>query len=206
MEYHFFINGQESFTFQPSRRIRQGDPLSPYLYILAANVLSCRIAKAEEDNQWQGIKICEESSPISHLFYADDSLLFLEANETQFQVAKSILEEFSLWTRQKINFTKSSLIFSLNTNHELRTSLSRQMGMNFSRRLGKYLGTQIDPGRNKSAIYNQILSAINSRTASWKEKLLSQTSRLTLIKNMTNKSYTLFNKIETFASLLKFQG
>ena len=62
--------------------------------------------------------------------------------------------------------------------------LSRILDIPFAGRLGKYLGTWVDPGRNKSLVYHQILSAIDSRTASWKSKLLSQASRLTLLKSV----------------------
>ena len=74
VEYYIQLNGQISFAISPSCGIRQGDPLSPYLYIIASNILSCMIHQSESQGLWKGIKICKEASPITHLLYADDSL------------------------------------------------------------------------------------------------------------------------------------
>lgn len=184
VEYNFQLNGQVIFTLKPSRGIRQGDPLSPYLFLLAANVLSHLISKSVDEGQWKGIKISHHSASISYPLYADYSLLFMEANHQQFLHVKRTLEKFSLWLGQKINYSKSSLVFSLNTTHEDRVSLSTLIGVHYTRRLGKYLDMIIDPGRNKQTIYDQITTAISVRTASWKERLLSQASTLTLIKSV----------------------
>lgn len=165
VEYHFMLNDKEIFALELKCGIRQRDPLSPYLYILAANVLSCLISKAVATNQWEGIQISRNSSPITHLFYADGSLLFMEATYCQFQHVKNILEKFNTWSGQKINKSKSTLIFRPNTSHTLRVQLSNSLSVNFSRKLGKNLGTYIDPGRNKQVVYDQILSAIQTRAA-----------------------------------------
>lgn len=78
LEYHFLLKWQEIFMLEPNWGIRQGDPLSLYLYILISNVLSCLISDSVALNQWKGVKISKNSCPISHLFYADDSLLIME--------------------------------------------------------------------------------------------------------------------------------
>lgn len=76
VEYHFMLNGQEIFHLEPNRGIRQGDPLSPYLFILLANVLSCQITVAVQNNLWKGIKISRNSQPISHLMLMTPSFLW----------------------------------------------------------------------------------------------------------------------------------
>ena len=60
--------------------------------------------------------------------------------------------------------------------------------MNFSSRLGKYLGTHIDPGRNKQIVYDQVLSNVQRRTATWKNQLLSQASRFQLIRSVLSSA------------------
>ena len=178
VEYNLLFNGQIASVFKPTRGVRQGDPLSPYLYIISANVLSCLICHQESQNLWNGIKLCRSASAISHLLYADDSLLFTEASTAGFSVVSQVLQKYSDLSGQIINFQKSSIIFSPNVPHNDKLRLSRTIDIPFTGRLGKYLGTWVDPGRNKSLIYQHVLNAIDSRTASWKSKLLSQASSL----------------------------
>lgn len=87
-----------------------------------------------------------------------------------------------------VNHSKSMLIFSPKTTHGQRKHLSKLLQISFAKKLGKYLGTWVDPGRKKTEIYNQVTDNINHRTASWKVRLLSQSSRLTLVKSVLSAS------------------
>ena len=152
VEYYIQLNGQISFTISPSCSIRQGIPLSPYLCIIASNILSCMIHQSESQGLWRGIKICKEASPITHLLYADDSLFFLEANIANFMHVKQILDCYCRWSGQKINKSKLILIFSPSTTHADRSGLAGILHISYSPKLGKHLGTWIDPGRQKSEV------------------------------------------------------
>lgn len=68
MEYEVLVNGSSIGRVELARGLRQGDPLSPYLFILCAKVLSRLLAKEE---RLQGIKVSKECSAISHLLYVD---------------------------------------------------------------------------------------------------------------------------------------
>lgn len=83
VSYSILINGNPSPSFCPSRVLRQGDPLSPYLFLLCAEALSGLIRKAESQNLLSGIKICRRSPVISHLFFADDSIIFDRATRNE---------------------------------------------------------------------------------------------------------------------------
>lgn len=80
-----------------------GDPLSPYLYIIASNILSCLLIYAKSSGNWNGIRIYQAAQPITHLFYGDDSLVFMKVNKRQFEIAQSIIDLFCSWLRQEIN-------------------------------------------------------------------------------------------------------
>lgn len=188
VQYKIQVNGRLSQSFNPSRGIRQGDPLSPYLFILASNVLSSLVTHLERTGHWNGIKICKKAPAISHLFYADDSLFFFEANQENVSSVKFGIDKFCHWSGQEINFSKSSIIFSPNVANRQKTMLSQILGVKFSSRLGKYLGAWIDPGRNKSNLYSHALGQIERRTALWQTKLLSQASRLQLIKSVLSSA------------------
>ncbi|CAL1379935.1 unnamed protein product [Linum trigynum] len=87
-------NGDLSQTIIPTRGVRQGDPLSPYLFVLCMERLSHRIDQAIRDNLWKPLKLSRDGPLISHLFFADDLVLFAEAGGTQVRIIKQCLDEF----------------------------------------------------------------------------------------------------------------
>ena len=74
------INGRAYGSITPSRGLRQGDPLSPYLFLICAEGFSSLLAKAEREGHIHGVSICRRAPTISHLLFADNSLLFCHAN------------------------------------------------------------------------------------------------------------------------------
>ena len=80
--FSFLINGSPFGNVKSSRGLRQGDPLSPFLYIIGADVLSRLLQRAESLGSLQGIKISPGCPQISHLQFADDLLIFSKANPT----------------------------------------------------------------------------------------------------------------------------
>jgi hypothetical protein len=79
MSYSILINGVPMGNIQPSRGIKQGDPLSPYLFILCAEVLSAQFYHADSMHLIEGVPTSPRGMRINHLFFADDSLLFCKA-------------------------------------------------------------------------------------------------------------------------------
>uniref|UniRef100_A0A8I6WS32 Reverse transcriptase domain-containing protein n=1 Tax=Hordeum vulgare subsp. vulgare TaxID=112509 RepID=A0A8I6WS32_HORVV len=67
------INGEESMSLKPTRGLRQGDPLSPYLFLLCTEGLSVLLTRAEETGNISGVKVCRDAQPITSLLFADDS-------------------------------------------------------------------------------------------------------------------------------------
>jgi hypothetical protein len=79
VSFSILINGQPTESFKPSRGIRQGDPLSPYLFIICAEVLSSLLSQAANSGWLTGVPSSPRGPRLNHLFFADDSLLFCRA-------------------------------------------------------------------------------------------------------------------------------
>lgn len=104
--YSFVNNVQVFVNVVPKRVIRQGDPISLYLYILCVEGLSAIIRKNEEVGLLHGISIARGAPSISHLLFTDDCYLFFRANETEARVMKNILTRYENMSGQAINFNK----------------------------------------------------------------------------------------------------
>jgi hypothetical protein len=79
VDYSVILNGSMIGPVVPGRGLRQGDPLSPYLFILCAEGLSALIRKAEGRGDIHGVKICRNAPIVSHLLFADDCFLFFSS-------------------------------------------------------------------------------------------------------------------------------
>lgn len=87
-------NGESLAAFTPSRGLSQGDPLSPYLFVLCMETLYFRIQRAVQNREWSLLQFVKGGTPLSHLFFANDLLLFGQASYSQTRVKEHILESF----------------------------------------------------------------------------------------------------------------
>ncbi|KAK2354861.1 hypothetical protein QL285_092328 [Trifolium repens] len=120
VSFSILVNGQPSHYFKPNRGIRQGDPLSPYLFILCADVFSGMITKAQNQSSINGIAIAQTAPKVSHLFFADDSIIFCRAKKDEPIQLKIIFEEYQRISGQQINMGKSEMTFSPNMQHSIK--------------------------------------------------------------------------------------
>jgi hypothetical protein len=81
VSFSVLFNGERTEFFNPSQGIRQGDPLSPYLFLLAAEGFSCFLQHRETSGTLEGLVVANVAPPINHLLFPDDSLLFFKANQ-----------------------------------------------------------------------------------------------------------------------------
>ena len=114
---------------KPSRGLRQGDPLSPYLFLLCALGLQSLLQKAEANDDIRGVAICRNGPRVSHLFFADDSVLFCRATEAECQRILDVLAVYERCSGQKINREKTNIFFSSNTQGQVKFRIQALLGV-----------------------------------------------------------------------------
>lgn len=94
---------------------------------------------------------------ISHLFFADDSIFFLKANQQNFSALKNILDDYQYISGQRINFTKSEVVFSRNVSNPVRSCFINMMEFRMVTSHSKYLGLPLLCGSNKTETFKYLI-------------------------------------------------
>jgi hypothetical protein len=177
-------NGARSEYFKPQRGIRQGDPISPYLFVLCMDKLSHLIVQAVDEGKWKGIKAGRNGPTVSHLMFADDLLLFGEANENQMRCVIETLQQFCDMSGQQVSHEKTSILFSRNVERGTRNNLLRISGFKETTEFGNYLGVPLTGRATKRSDFQYILDQVTAKLSTWKAKQLSFAGRVTLAKSV----------------------
>ncbi|KAK7837690.1 hypothetical protein CFP56_020890 [Quercus suber] len=180
--YSIMLNGQPHGLITPTRGLRQGDPLSPYLFLLVTEGLHALFEEAKDNGEIEGVSLCPSGPRISHLLFADDSLVFCKATVAESVKVQSILYKYELASGQSINRGKTNLFFSSNTRPEVQAAIKTFLGIPAIQRYEQYLGLPSLVGRAKKKSFSLIKEKIWKKLKGWKEKLLSQAGREILVK------------------------
>lgn len=201
-DYSVIVNDEAVGPIIPGRGLRQGDPLSPYLFIICAEGLSSLIRKAEASGDIYGVKICTNAPIVSHLLFTDDCFLFFRAEPAEATITKNILAVYEKASGQVINFQKSEIFFSRNVCQTKQTDITNILEVQVVLGTGKYLGLPSMIGRSKKATFNFIKDRIWKRINSWGSKCLSKVGREVLIKLVLQFIPTYFMSIFTLLTTL----
>ncbi|XP_045822393.1 uncharacterized protein LOC123915300 [Trifolium pratense] len=183
VDYSILVNDKVAGPITPSRGLRQGDPLSPYLFIICAEGLTTLIRQAEARGDIHGVKICRNAPIVSHLLFADDCFLFFRANINEAEAMKNILNTYDAASGQSINFQKSEIFCSRNVSGDIQNSVATCLGVHAVLGTGKYLGLPSMIGRSKKSIFSFIKDRVWKKINSWSSKTLSKAGREVLIKS-----------------------
>jgi hypothetical protein len=179
--FSLLINGVPSRPFSPSRGIRQGDPLSPFLFIILAEGLSRSIHAAIENNLLTGLPLHGISPPISHSQFVDDTLLMGSPTVREANSILDILQTFSDASGLDCNKDKSQIFF-FNTPLPIQRHISGILGFNRSSLPSKYLGIPLIDNALRNSSWEHLLSSFSKRLSSWTYRALNLPSRLTLLQ------------------------
>ncbi|XP_010480831.1 PREDICTED: uncharacterized protein LOC104759619 [Camelina sativa] len=152
VSYQVLLNGQPRGYIKPQRGLRQGVPLSRYLFILCTEVLIANIKKAEREHRISGIKIARDCPTISHLLFADDSFFFCKAEPAECSTVMGIIGDYG------------------------RASGRSEGGM------GSYLGISEDLQGSKTKAFRYVTDRLDDRVNGWSAKYLSKGGKEVMIK------------------------
>ena len=160
VQYTLLVNGSKSKSFKPCKGLRQGDPLSPYLFLMCANVLSLYLQKAEHDKLINGVKVDRSGYTFTHLLFANDSLFFFKKDNKLVANLKKILDWYCKIFGQDINFGKSNLYCSPNMPLSKQEDLARQLHVNLVQHPSKYLGINFKLRENRVADFQFLVDKL----------------------------------------------
>ncbi|KFK27798.1 hypothetical protein AALP_AA8G430800 [Arabis alpina] len=178
------VNGVPTGTIIPHRGIRQGDPLSPYIFILCAEVLSHLFTRAAASKQLKGMKISHTGPTVNHLLFADDALFFCHAHQLSCTTILRLLSEYERVSGQAINLSKSAITFGAKVRDDIKSRLRHILNIHNDGGCGKYLGLPESIGRKKKEIFQSVLDKVKQRTRSWSHRYLSEAGREVLLKTV----------------------
>ena len=177
------VNGSPTEEFKPSRGLRQGDLLAPFLFIVVTEGLAGLVRQAVKNNLLTGISIGRNEVAISILQFADDTLFLCEDSFTNVLTLKAILRGFELASGLKINFHKSKIagvnVPSSSIDCYTETLNCEQMSISFT-----YLGIEVGGNPRKKKFWDPVLEKLKSRLSVWKGRFLSMAGRICLLKSV----------------------
>ncbi|XP_013639486.1 PREDICTED: uncharacterized protein LOC106344713 [Brassica oleracea var. oleracea] len=165
--------------FEGRKGLRQGDCISPYLFIMVMEVLSILLNRADQQGEFRLHPLCT-SPRLTHLLFADDLLVFSDGSRFSINGIKSVMASFKLWSGLDMNEAKSEIFFGGYT--DIHASVLADLsGFKWGSFPTRYLGLPLDPKRIAMATLQTFLERITSKLHSWTVKCLSFAGKVHLI-------------------------
>jgi hypothetical protein len=177
VKYSVKFNGNLLDSFSPSRGLRQGDPLSPFLFLFVADGLSALLQREVQTGAITPIKICRRAPGISHLLFADNSLLFFKAQAHEAVRVRMVLQEYATSTGQLINPSKCSIFFGDSCAQEIREQVKSVLSVEQEAFDSKYLGLPTPHGRMDKGKFESLRSSLAKSLMEWGDNHLTQAAK-----------------------------
>src|SRR4051812_31440764 len=176
------VNGSPTREFGVERGLRQGDPISPFLFVIMAEGLKCLINKAVENGDYEGCNLNGRCF-VDVLQFADDTLLVRDGSWKHLWAIKSVLKGFELVSGLGINYQKSKII-GLNINAHFMEVATSFLACRTEEKEFKFLGILIGANPRRISSWTPLLNNFRRKLNSWKGRFLSFGGRITLLKSV----------------------
>ncbi|GKV27589.1 hypothetical protein SLEP1_g36748 [Rubroshorea leprosula] len=177
------VNGSPTKEFEVGKGLRQGDPLSPFLFLMVAEGLQYLVQRAIKEDMMHGIEIGSRGLSVSLLQFADDTVIMGKADAKNIRTVKDILKWFELMSGLRINFSKSS-IFGYNVSEKWLKGSAGMLHCRVGRPPFLYLGLPVDGKSGNKKFWELVVNKFRSKLAVWKAATLSFGGRLVLLSSV----------------------
>lgn len=177
------VNGSPTEEFSPQKGLRQGDPLSPFLFNIAAEGLNVLLKRARVLGLIKGASIGSGNLKLSHLQFADDTILFCDAEWEEIVNVKRILRCFEIMSGLKINFHKS-VVCGVGISGDITQAFASKLYCLSKKLPLLYLGLPLGANPRRKKTWQPVVEKVKAKLALWKRRTLSFAGRLTLIKSV----------------------
>ena len=180
--YSISINGTLHGFFKGEQGLRQGDPLSPFLFAICLEVLSRNFGKLSRNPQFNHHPKCSEMS-ITHLAFADDLILFTRGDVTSVRLSMECLEKFGECSGLSINALKSNVYMAGISPQEME-EINQITGFSIGVFPFKYLGIPVASSRLIIEQFNPLILKVSEYISTWARSTLSYAGRSELIRSV----------------------
>ncbi|XP_015158226.1 uncharacterized protein [Solanum tuberosum] len=182
--YSFLINGQSNGFFQSSRGLKQGDPLSSTLFIIAAEALARGLDSLHSDKNYKGYGLPKWSPAINHLSYADDTILFCSGARSSVIKMMTVIRDYEEISGQMVNKAKSAFYLHDKTPLIVPIRMRKLTGIRQGNFPFTYLGCPVFYGRKINSHFEDLVRKVARRILSWQNKFLSFRGKYILISHI----------------------
>ncbi|KAJ1687942.1 hypothetical protein LUZ63_019332 [Rhynchospora breviuscula] len=178
------INGSGDGFIRPTRGLRQGCPMSPYIFILTMEILSRILQISLQNRVLKGLRLAATAPYLTHIMYADDLIILGTADREEIQNLKHILMCFGEASGLEINPAKSKLWFTKTCHENMREMIITEFQAQLARNDEKYLGAFVMAKGGAKRTENMLIDRLTEKFAGWKCSMLSHAGHLVLIKSV----------------------
>lgn len=184
VSYDVCFNGMSIGPIIPRRGLRQGDPLSPYLFLFCVEGLSNLLDNATETGRIHGCRVSPQTPEITHLLFTDDSFLFFKTKVEEANYIERLLEKYAAESGQAVNFMKSCVFYNSNMRRDKQEEISAILGVHNNISASNYLGLPSLIGRSKKRVFGFLKDRVAKKISGWRFRPISRAGKSILIKNV----------------------
>ncbi|GLT73885.1 hypothetical protein SLA2020_457150 [Shorea laevis] len=184
--FSIVFNGNLCGYFSGKKGVRQGDPLSPYIFVVCMEVLSRMLNQAAVEGKFAYHPKCEKVR-LTHLCFADDLIIFTNGSITSLDAIDEVLKQFYTISGLRVNYAKSEL-FCCGLHDVHIKHLTEKFGFKIGSLPVRYLGVPLITGKLSQKDVRPLIAKITDRMTSWATKHLSFAGRLQLITSVVQST------------------